>query len=256
MQRPGSAVVVALFLAANPAMLPAQGPPGGGGGFNNEPPRNLKVLPSDWDRRQVVGYMRNVAIGLGVRCEFCHQDDQPNGPRGDMANDDKVTKRIAREMIRMVQQINTQTLANLPQRETPPVEVTCQTCHHGVSIPRPIGDILSAAVTAAGADSAMRAYRALRERYYGRASYDFGDLPVILVAQNLVRDRRPDDALALLRMDGEFWPQSSQVQTSIGEAFRAKGDTTAAVEAYQAALRLNPNDGGARQRLRELGRQP
>jgi tetratricopeptide (TPR) repeat protein len=222
----------------------------------NEPLRNIKVLPSDWGRREVVAYMRNVALGLGVRCEFCHQDDQANGQRGDFSNDDKATKRIAREMIRMVQAINTQTLPNLPERQTPPVEVACQTCHRGVAVPRPITDILAAAMTAAGADSAIRAYRALRERYYGRASYDFGDLPVNLLAQSMIRDRKLDEALALLRMNAEYWPQSSQVQTSMGEVFRAKGDTTAAVAAYQAALRLNPNDGGARQRLRELGRQP
>jgi tetratricopeptide (TPR) repeat protein len=207
--------------------------------------------------REVVGVMRGVAGALGVRCQYCHvgQEGQPL-TQFDFASDDKPTKVKARIMFQMVQAINGQHLSQLATRETPPIEVTCQTCHRGVAVPRPLGDVLQAAVQGGGLDSAVRAYRALRERYYGRAAYDFGEFTLIGVTQPLTRDRRFDEALGLLRLNAEFYPQSSQTQTSMGEVFRTKGDTASAIAAYRQALQLNPNDGGARQRLRDLGQQP
>jgi len=67
------------------------------------------------------------------------------------------------------------------------VEVTCQTCHRGVSRPMPLEQVIQETATSAGADSAVRAYRALRERYYGRASYDFGEPTLDAAAFRLAR---------------------------------------------------------------------
>lgn len=233
-----------------PTILHAQG-------FAPDSLRNIKVLPRTMTPREVVGVMRGVAGALGVRCQYCHvgQEGQPL-TQFDFASDDKPTKVKARIMFQMVQAINGQHLSQLATRETPPIEVTCQTCHRGVAVPRPLGDVLQAAVQGGGLDSAVRAYRALRERYYGRAAYDFGEFTLIGVTQPLTRDRRFDEALGLLRLNAEFYPQSSQTQTSMGEVFRTKGDTASAIAAYRQALQLNPNDGGARQRLRDLGQQP
>jgi len=81
-------------------------------------------------------------------------------------------------------------------------------------------------------------------------------MTLILAVDGLEQARRFDEALGLLRLNMEFFPQSSQTQTGIGEAYRMRGDTAAAIAAYRQALVLNPNDGGARQRLRQLGQQP
>src|SRR5256885_13567183 len=78
-------------------------------------------------------------------------------------------------MMRMVEEINHR-LDTLPEHEhmTSHVEVTCATCHRGVSRPMPLEQLIQETAQAAGADSAGRAYRALRERYYGRAADGFG----------------------------------------------------------------------------------
>jgi Flp pilus assembly protein TadD len=201
--------------------------------------------------------MRNITGALGVRCQYCHlgEEGQPLS-QFDFASDDKPTKRAARAMMEMVQAINGQHLARLAEREDPPVEVTCATCHRGVTVPRPLADLLGAAVAAGGADSAARAYRALRERYYGRSAYDFGEGTLVIVAGRLARERRFDDAVMIARLNIEFFPQSSQSVTGLGEVLRMRGDTTGAAAAYRQALQLNPNDQGARMRLRELGQQP
>ncbi len=83
---------------------------------------NLKVLPRDITVREIVGVMRGFASGLGVRCIHCHVGDDPNDLGStDFVSDDRVQKRKAREMIKMVNQINRNLLANLPDRSDPPV---------------------------------------------------------------------------------------------------------------------------------------
>ena len=37
-----------------------------------EAPKNLKVLPKDWTRAQVVAVMQNINAALGVGCDYCH----------------------------------------------------------------------------------------------------------------------------------------------------------------------------------------
>jgi hypothetical protein len=242
-----------------PAVLAAQqaGPARGGGMFVPDSLRNIRVLPRTMTPVEVVATMRNITGALGVRCPYCHvgQEGQPLS-QFDFASDEKPTKVAARVMIEMVQSINGQHLTRLERRETPDVEVTCATCHRGVAVPRPLPDVLLAAVTAGGADSATRAYRALRERYYGRSAYDFGEGTLTVVAGRLARERRFDDAAAMARLNVEFFPRSGGVQAGLGDVLRMRGDTAGAVAAYRQALQVDPSETGARARLRELGVQP
>jgi len=68
---------------------------------------NVKVIPKNTPVMQVVGMMRNFAGALGVRCPFCHvgQEGQPLA-QFDFAKDEKRTKLTARQMMRMVEEIN------------------------------------------------------------------------------------------------------------------------------------------------------
>ena len=59
----------------------------------------------------------------------------------DFASDEKRTKVVAREMMRMVGAIN-ERLDSLPGRPTPLLNVTCGTCHRGVSRPVPLSNII------------------------------------------------------------------------------------------------------------------
>jgi len=245
-------VSLAAVLLLCPAVLAAQA-----GRFPPDSLRNIKVLPASMSVRDVINTMRGFTGALGVRCPFCHVGREGDDlSTFDFASDEKPTKVTARVMIQMVQAINGQHLSQIRQRETPPVEVACQTCHRGIAVPRPLADVMAATAQSAGLDSAVRAYRTFRERYYGRAAYDFGEFTLIQAAQPLQQGRKFDEALGLLRLNMEFYPMSSQTQTTIGEVFRTRGDTAAAIAAYRAALQLNAADGGARQRLRELGQQP
>jgi hypothetical protein len=81
--------------------------------------KNIQVLqgiPAD----QVNPMMRVFEGSLGVGCFFCHVSD--------FSKDDKETKVSARKMITMVSAINKSSFGGVPL-------VTCNTCHHGSSIP-------------------------------------------------------------------------------------------------------------------------
>lgn len=216
--------------------------------------KNLKVLPKNISRRELIATMRGFTEGLGVRCSACHvrKEGRPR-PTFDFASDKKAMKRDARVMLRMVRAINKSYLSKLPQRDTPNVTVTCSTCHRGVRRPEPIDQIVGEAIRHQGLDSAVAKYRALRKDYYGAASYDFTDLPLLRLADRLVRNGQADDALRLLRLAIEYNPRSARSYFTIGSIRQRQGDKRGAIDAYKKTLQLAPGFRPARQRLDSLG---
>ena len=221
---------------------------------------NVKVIPRTTPVIQVIGTMRNITSALGVRCPFCHvgQEGQPL-EQFDFAKDEKHTKLIARQMMTMVVEINRR-LDTLPmhehEMEGPKIQVTCMTCHRGVSRPVPLETLIQATDSAAGVDSAIRSYRALRERYYGRAAYDFGEPSLNIAAFRLGRAGKFDDALALLRLNEEFFPGSSPMYVFRGNILLMRGDTSAAAAAFREAIRRDSTNAEARDRLKTVGGRP
>ena len=215
---------------------------------------NLKVIPRTTPVIQVVGMMRNIAISLGVRCQFCHVgvEGMPL-ERFDFAKDEKRTKLVARQMMRMVEEINRR-LDTLPEHQHggPDLQVTCGTCHRGVSRPMPLATLIEETATSAGPDSAIRVYRALRERHYGRDAYDFGEPSLNIAAFRLGRARKFDEAFALLRLNEELFPASSGMYVFRGNINLMRGDTTAAVAAFREAIRRDPANEEAKGRLRAV----
>src|SRR5688572_6935105 len=69
--------------------------------------KNLQVFPKDIPRDQLIAAMRGFTRSLGVRCNHCHvvTATEPE-EKLDFPADTKEEKRVARVMLRMVQQIN------------------------------------------------------------------------------------------------------------------------------------------------------
>ena len=235
-----------------PAMLAAQA-------FGHFPPDslvNVKVLPRTLPVVQVIGQMRNFAGDLGVRCQFCHvgQEGLPLD-QFDFSADTKRTKLVARQMMLMVQEINHR-LDSLPERAANGLQVTCATCHRGVSRPAPLSTVLVEIGSASGADSAVRAYRALRSRYHGRAAYDFGEGSLNTAAFRLARAGKFEEAFAILRLNAEQYPLSSGMEVFRGNIHLMRGDSTSAEAAYREAVRRDSTNDEAKGRLRAIGKQP
>jgi hypothetical protein len=81
----------------------------------------LKNLPAD----QLMPAMRSFSKSLGVRCDACHVVG-PN--RSGFDKDDKKMKRVARQMIVLVEHLN-------KTQKVLKGKATCFMCHHGNSEP-------------------------------------------------------------------------------------------------------------------------
>lgn len=218
---------------------------------------NLKVFPKDMPVRALIDTMASFTRALGVRCTYCHVGNEGEPLSSfKFASDDKPEKNKAREMLRMVGAINGEYLTKLEARRTPQINVACMTCHRGVAEPRPIQQIVLTAYDAAGADSAEAVYRALRTRYYGRASYDFGEVPLADVGAALRSRGKTADALRFYVLNTELTPTSAFAFRMAADAQLAAGDTASAIRSIQRALAINPNDRQAKGLLDKLGAKP
>lgn len=232
-----------------PLALMAQAP----GKFPPDSLVNTQVIPHNTPVIQVVGMMRNFAGDLGVRCQFCHVGEEGMPlERFDFAKDQKRTKLVPRQMMWMVAEINRR-VDTLPDRPTPGVRVTCRTCHHGVSRPVPLQNVVMDAAATGEADSAIRAFRA---KYYCRDAYDFGEPSLNIAAFRLARANRFPEALALLGLNEEFFPGSSGMYVFRGNVLLLRGDTTGAAAAYREAVQRDSTNAEARGRLRDIDRRP
>ena len=114
--------------------------------------------------------------------------------------------------------------------------------------------VIAEVATAAGADSALRAYRGLRERYLTRGAYDFGEPSLNIAAFRLGRASKFDEAFALLKLNEELFPGSSGMYVFRGNISLMRADTNAAAAAYHEAIRRDTSNAEARGRLKDIGR--
>jgi cytochrome c peroxidase len=116
-------VSVALAQSAPPAAL----------AFAEPPHKNLKVLPRDMPKAQLLGAMKSFSQSLGVRCTYCHVGEEGKPlSTFDFASDAKDKKQTARKMLAMVHRINSQ---DFGVTDFANVKVTCFTCHRGSTKP-------------------------------------------------------------------------------------------------------------------------
>jgi len=95
--------------------------------------KNLKVLPPDIQRDELIAIMRTFARSLGVRCDHCHvSTGEGANAKLEPALDTKPEKEVARAMMRMTNHINAEYVSKVNEHGT---TVTCYTCHRGKVVP-------------------------------------------------------------------------------------------------------------------------
>lgn len=214
-------------------------------------PENLTVLEG-FSGEQLAPVMRGFTRALGVRCSYCHvgEEGQPLSTF-DFASDDNEKKQTARTMLRMLGVIN-DSISSIDWGDQPKVNMWCHTCHRGRPRPMTLAEELGEVYQRDGVVTALGHYDELRDRFYGRGSYDFGEGSLNEFGYQAMAAEDYDGALLVFRRNAELFPESGNVYDSLGDVYSALGDTTRAIASYERSLELNPRNRNAVRRLEEL----
>jgi tetratricopeptide (TPR) repeat protein len=255
----------------------------GQAGLANRPaPRNLQVLPKDTSPQDVVALMQQITRALGVQCTYCHVQETPpllsaeeaaaqaaaappagrgrgrgrGGPQMDYAADDKRQKQTARVMLALTNDINAKISAlsttGLKKPGADLVRVQCATCHRGVTNPQLLPDLLAQTMTGKGEAAAVALYRDLRQQYLGTEAYDFREPVLLDLGRQSLAAQKPDDALAWLQLNVEFYPNFADSYVVLAQVHVRKNDPAAAVKDLEKAIVLDPANTSAKRQLAEL----
>jgi hypothetical protein len=113
-----------------------------------------------------------------------------------------------------------------------------------------IAETLSATIASSGMDAAAKQYHDLKAAK--AAAYNFDEDELNALGYQLLGAKKFKEAIRILQLNVEAYPQSSNVYDSLGEAYMDDGDKPQAIANYQKSLQLNPKNSGAVQRLRKL----
>ena len=235
-----------ILLAAVPSLTSAQIP---------DKFTNLQVLPKETTRQDLIMRMRGFAGGLGVRCNFCHVGKNAETLEGfDFASDDKEEKKVARAMMRMVQEINERLLPATGRKDLH--QVSCITCHRGSTIPQTLGEMLLETARKDGAEAAIKQYRDLREKHSGEGMYDFSGRSLSPVAEMLLREKKDlEGALAVARLNAEVHPTEPNAHILVGQVCVSKGDLDCALASFGKAAELDPKNAWVQKQIESVKAQ-
>jgi tetratricopeptide (TPR) repeat protein len=113
-----------------------------------------------------------------------------------------------------------------------------------------IAETLSATIASSGIDAAIRQYRDLKAAK--PANYNFDEDELNALGYQLLRANKFKEAIRILQLNVDAYPQSSNVYDSLGEAYMDDGDKPQSIANYQKSLRLNPNNGNGLKMLKKL----
>jgi hypothetical protein len=113
-----------------------------------------------------------------------------------------------------------------------------------------IAETLSATIASSGIDAAIQQYRSLKAT--APATYNFDEGQLNGLGYRLIRANNFKDAIRILQLNVEAYPQSGNVYDSLGEAYMDDGNKALAIANYKKSLQLNPKNGGAVSMLRKL----
>ena len=118
--------------------------------------------------------------------------------------------------------------------------------------PRSLGRELAVVSEAEGTDAALVHYRELREKHFAGGKYDFRAKTLNGVARRLIAAKRYDDALTVLELNLEFYPDSANAFATMGQAHLGAGNREQAKELFEKALQLDPEEWLARMGMKGL----
>ncbi len=217
-----------------------------------EKPKNLQVLPKDWPGTRLRPVMTGFTRALGVRCSYCHKGEEGKPlSTYDFASDENPNKNRAREMYRMLEDIDNH-LKKIEPSGDKRVNMWCHTCHHGRPRPMTLDEELGEQYRKKGLQAALDDYADLKKKYYGRAAFDFGEGSLNVFGYTLLESNDTAGAIQVFKLNAEMFPDSANVWDSLAEGYLKAGELKKAQENYEKALSLDPTNQGAKDALKKI----
>jgi pimeloyl-ACP methyl ester carboxylesterase len=104
-----------------------------------------------------------------------------------------------------------------------------------------------------GVDAAVDFYRQIRKRYPAES---FKERELNSLGYEQLQARHVREAIALLQLNVEMYPNRFNTYDSLAEAYMVQGDHEAAIKNYRKSLALNPGNTNAVGMLKKLGSLP
>ena len=99
-----------------------------------------------------------------------------------------------------------------------------------------LGDLLNQTMTGKGEAAAVALYRELRQKYLGTEAYDFREPVLLDLGRQSLAASKPDDALAWLQLNIEFYPKSTESYLVLAQVHERKRDQAAAIKDLEKVL--------------------
>ena len=116
-----------------------------------------------------------------------------------------------------------------------------------------LSEVLLKAIDERGIDAALAEYRTLKARGFGDLYTNEGDINRL--GYRLLRGKRVPEAIEILKLNVEAYPNSANVYDSLGEAYFVSGNTPLAIQNYEKSLSLDPTNTNAAMLLKKLKNQ-
>jgi hypothetical protein len=113
-----------------------------------------------------------------------------------------------------------------------------------------IAETLSATIASGGIDAAVKQYYDLKAA--GSATYNFDETELNNLGYELIRAKKFKEAIRILQLNVQAYPQSSNVYDSLGEACMDDGNKPLAIANYEKSLQFNSKNRGAVITLQKL----
>ncbi|HYV03984.1 MAG TPA: tetratricopeptide repeat protein, partial [Blastocatellia bacterium] len=119
-----------------------------------------------------------------------------------------------------------------------------------LAIRLPVARALGRTITTSGIEPAIAQYRELKTNQ--PQAYDFSEAQLNTLGYRLMQQGKLKEAIRVLQLNVEVYPQSGNVYDSLGEAYMRNGDKQLAIENYEKSLKLDPANANAVEMLKKL----
>ena len=115
---------------------------------------------------------------------------------------------------------------------------------------KPVGAVVYDTIEKEGLQAAIQQYKALKQEQADTYAFTPGQLN--LVGRRLLQHGKNKEALEILKMNAELFPNMAEIGDSLGDAYLAVGDHENAIQTFKKSLVIDPADTSAAESLRTL----